>query len=93
MMGVDMGTVTRWETVGRAIRRTAGAGWRWARRHHLPTGLAAVIGAALFLGLLVAIFGPLSELAGGKAVRDISDEEKKAAAINAVRQTMLATAR
>ena len=44
------------------------------------------------VGLLVAIYGPLTDLAGGSAIQDIDDAEKRAAGINAVRQTLLATA-
>ena len=41
--------------------------------------------------VLMLIYGPLTDLAGGDSVRDIPDPKDKAAAINTVRQTLLAT--
>jgi hypothetical protein len=46
------------------------AGWRWARDYQLWRGLMVAAGTVLTLGLLVAIYGPLGDWAGGPTVRD-----------------------
>ena len=64
---------------------------RWSRRHRVLPWLAAAAAVACIAGLLIAIYGPLTDAAAGPTVEVMDEPEKKAAAINAVRQTLLAT--
>ena len=66
-------------------------GHRWARRRRVFTWLGVLAAIALVAGVLVAVYGPLTHVAAGPTVEGMTDREKKAAAINAVRQTLLAT--
>jgi uncharacterized protein YjbI with pentapeptide repeats len=74
-----------------AARRWAWVSWRWALSYSLPTLLTAFIGFGALIGLLVALYGPLTHFAAGRTIAGISDPMKKATAINAVRQTLLLT--
>jgi hypothetical protein len=79
----------------RFVRRVTEGGWavwrRW-RRPSLWSWLSWVIGAALAIGLVWSIFGWLGERAAGPTVAGIVEAKERAAAINAVRQTLLAAA-
>lgn len=55
------------------------------------TWLGVVIATGAVAGVLVAVYGPLTDAAAGPTVAGMTDQAKKAAAINAVRQTLLAT--
>lgn len=76
----------------RVVERVTGgfrAGWR---RYRVWSALAWLAVTAAALVVVWSIFGPVGEWAAGSTVTGIADAEKRAAAINAVRQTLLAAA-
>ena len=76
--------IATFRVLGRLVRGSV----RFVGRHPWLLATLIVVAAAVAFGaLLVLVYGPLTDLAGGPTVRDIRAPKDRAAAINTVRQT------
>jgi len=64
--------------------------WYRTVRHYLLVPTGVLLASVVAVGLLMLLIGPVATWVGGSAVDAIKDPHDRAAAINAVRQTVLA---